>query len=131
MIKRSTWARHVDKDVDQETAGSPTDLAAYLGTNYYVDLWKPKSKNELRTLIHQLEALSDQFDEIVHHLRRLRPPTWHLEKDWPKKDSDADGNAHRRIWNMGQEAVFAELKDTLFDTIEGKHPWTRNSIITP
>ena len=31
---------------------------------------------------------------------------------------------------MGQEAVFAELKDTLFDIIEGRHPWTRQSTIS-
>ena len=129
VIKRSTWVKLIDKDYDQETAGGPTDLAAYLGTNYYVDLRKPKTRDELRTLIHQLEALSDQFDEIAHHLKRLRPPTWHLEKDWPKKDSEYAASAHRRIWNMGQEAVFAELKDTLFDIIEGKHPWTRHTTV--
>ena len=61
-MKRSTWARHEEKDIDLDVAGGPTELAAYLGTSYYIDLRKPKTKDELKTLLHQLEALSDQFD---------------------------------------------------------------------
>ena len=30
---------------------------------------------------------------------------------------------------MGQEAVFEEIKDTLFGLLEGRHPWTRKSRI--
>merc|ERR1712020_400322 len=129
VIKRSSWEKHIDKDLDQEAAGGPTDLVAYLGTSYYIDLRKPKTRVELRALIHQLEALSTHFDEIAHHLRRLRPPTWHLEKDWYKKDSEETESAKKRIWNVGQELVFAEIKDALFDIIEGKPPWTRHTVV--
>ena len=43
--------------------------------------------------------------------------------------TETDGDVQKRVWNRGQEATFAELKDTLFDIIQGKHPWTRYSKI--
>ena len=52
VMKRSTWARHEDKDLALDVAGGPTELAAYLGTSYYIDLRKPKTKDELKTLLH-------------------------------------------------------------------------------
>ena len=58
VMKRSTWAKHEDKDLDLDVAGGPTDLAAYLGTSYHIDLRKPKTKDELKAQLHQLEALS-------------------------------------------------------------------------
>ena len=113
IVRRDTWVKHGDTDLEIETAGGPTDLAAYLGTNYYIDLRRPKTENELKTLTYQLEALSDHFNELTHPLRRLKPPTWTLDSEWPKKASETDGDMQKRVWNRGQEAVFAELKDIL------------------
>ena len=41
-----------------EMAGRKTELAAYLGTQYFINLRRPRTENELRALIYQLEALS-------------------------------------------------------------------------
>ena len=43
-------------------AGRKTELAAYLGTQYFINLRRPRTENELRALIYQLEALSHHFD---------------------------------------------------------------------
>ena len=51
-------------------------MAAYLGTQYFIDLRRPRTESELRTLTYQQEALSHHFDELTHPLRVLKPATW-------------------------------------------------------
>ena len=80
------------------------ELAAYLGTSYYIDLRKPKTRDEFKTLLNQLEALGSQFDEIAHLLRRLRPPNWPDDHDESRKIGSV-----KRIWNMGHESVFYNI----------------------
>ena len=76
IVKRDAWVKHGDSDVETETAGGPTDLAAYLGTHYFIDLRRPRTENEFKVLTYQLEALSDHFDELTPPLKRLKPATW-------------------------------------------------------
>ena len=128
IIKRDAWVKYGDPDMETETAGGLTDSPAYLGTSYYVDLREPRTKNEFKNLIYQLEALSDHFDELTYHLRKLKPMDW-TETEWPNNSSKHDGDTRKKIWNRDQVATFAEIKDALFDIIEGKHPWTRNTKI--
>merc|ERR1712115_482872 len=120
VMKRSSWKEYKDDILD--TPNYLPELAAYLGTSYYIDLRKPKTRDEFKTLMNQLEALGSQFDEIAHLLKRLRPPGWPHDHD--------ETNSMKRIWNMGQESVFEEIKDTIFGLIEGRHPWTRKSRIS-
>merc|ERR1711923_528879 len=115
VMKRSSWREHKDDILD--TPNYLPELAAYLGTSYYVDLRKPKTRDEFKTLMNQLEALGSQFDEIAHLLKRLRPSGWPYDHD--------ETNSLRRVWNIGQESVFEEIKDTIFGLIEGRPPWTR------
>ena len=129
VIKRESWTKHGETDMETESVSGTPGLAVHLGTNYYVDLRRPKTENEFKRLTYQLEALSDHFDELTLPLRKLKPATWTLDSKWPKKTSDPEGDMQKKVWSRRQVAVFAELKDTLFDIIEGKHPWTRNSTI--
>ena len=57
VIKRESWTKHGETDMETESASGTPWLAAYLGTNYYVDLRRPKTENELKRLTYQLEAL--------------------------------------------------------------------------
>ena len=51
------------------------DVAGYLGSQYYVNLKRPRTENELRTLVHQLEGLGHHFDEVARSVRALHPLT--------------------------------------------------------
>ena len=83
ITRPNTWelGEHEDNEPDQNNSKDDptheicTNLAGYLGTQYYVNLRKPRSENELRVLMHQLEGLGQHFDEIALPLRTLRPHT--------------------------------------------------------
>merc|ERR1711978_439071 len=123
VMKRSSWKEHGGDILD--TPNHLPELAAYLGTSYYIDLRKPKTGDEFETLMNQLEALGSQFDEVAHLLKRLRP------RGWPHDHKESrNTTSMRRIWNIGQESVFEEIKDTIFGLIKGRHPWTRKSKIS-
>ena len=91
-----------------EMAGRNTELAAYLETQYFINLRRPRTKNELRALIYQLEALSHHFDELTYPLRKLRPKT-----NITSGGQEEDGDLRKEVWSKDQEAVFEELKDTI------------------
>ena len=51
IVKRESWITHGDTDMEIESASDTPGLAAYLGTNYYVDLRRPKTEHEFKILI--------------------------------------------------------------------------------
>ena len=108
IVRRNSQVKYGDSDMEIEMAGRKTELAAYLETQYFINLRRPRTENELRALIYQLEALSHHFDELTYPLRKLRPKT-----NITSGGQEEDGDLRKEVWSKDQEAVFEELKDTI------------------
>ena len=53
ITHRESWVEHENPDTADDSANKSTDLEAYLGTQYLIDLKKPRTEGELKTLINQ------------------------------------------------------------------------------
>ena len=121
ITRRESWVEHENPDATDDSAGKGTDLEAYLGTQYLIDLKKPRTRNELQTLTNQIEALSHHFDELTYPLKELKPG------NTDDKEETKDGGQHKEMWTGNQVAIFEDLKTILFDIVKGNHVWTRNA----
>merc|ERR1712020_883096 len=124
ITRRDSWVKHGDSDTDTDTES--TETTAYLGTQYQVDLRKPRTENEHQSLINQLDSLSNHFNDLKQHLAELR----HRKNSiFGEGTSMRDGDSRKEIWTDRQAAVFEDLKTLLFQIVQGGHIWTRDSRI--
>ena len=62
---RDSWVVHGDPDTSENSAGKNANLAPYLGTQYQIDLKKPRTRDELQILTNQIEALSLVWSNLM------------------------------------------------------------------
>ena len=103
------------------------------GSHFYIHLRHPRSDNEHRSLISQLQGFWEHFPKMQQLVQVLRPNIngTKIAKEGANKkwSTGKEGDLHRPVWTSHQTSKFRDLKQMFFSILNGDHPHTRHSSI--